>query len=626
MTSTPQDQQPERPARDQAEPGAPSMSPAEDFGDVWSGELTAEQISELTRRDWPCVAPDPDDPQCRDDADCWLPECPVLSPEEQARLLAEVEAEAEPQVAEILDAGFTHRDGGNGAGFAAGGVLDVMLPGAELAWHVGQVRRRGLGALTDDQLIGFLEGTHELGSWAHAMEIDAVNELDARRAGPDGSEGEHVAAEIGAALTLTPRSAQVLLERARQLQKLAPVLVLLANGIIDTRKADVLWPRLAVLSDEHAAAVLARVLPRAGVMTTGELRAACDRAVIMVDPAAALRRREKAQKDARVEVWTEDSGTGALAGRDLPPAEVIAADKNLDADARWLKDSGTQGTHEQLRAMVLLARLNGIALASLLPAAAEAAGQPAADGGPAQDVRGASHLGAGGGLGLAGSVNLTMPALAFLGLSDNPGEVAGYGPADAGTCRDLAVRLHVAGPATRWCLTLVNDSGQAVGHGCATTPPPATSPPGPGPPGTSPGTGPPGTGPPGTSPQGIAGDQVSWLAAITITPIAAGSCGHERQSAGYRPPESLRHLIKIRSPRCGQPGCRVPARQCDDDHTIPYHRGGKTCECNLHPLCRHSHRTKQAPGWHVTQPEPGILIWRTPGGRSYTKINEPYPV
>jgi hypothetical protein len=45
----------------------------------------------------------------------------------------------EPAAPEVLDAGFTHRHGG-GAGFAAGGPLDGMLPGPELAWHAGAAR------------------------------------------------------------------------------------------------------------------------------------------------------------------------------------------------------------------------------------------------------------------------------------------------------------------------------------------------------------------------------------------------------------------------------------------------------------------------------------------------------
>jgi hypothetical protein len=34
---------------------------------------------------------------------------------------------------------------------------------------------------------------------------------------------------------------------------------------------------------------------------------------------------------------------------------------------------------------------------------------------------------------------------------------------------------------------------------------------------------------------------------------------------------------------------------------------------------------KQAPGWHLTQPEPGVLVWTTPSGRTYTTAAEPYP-
>ena len=42
------------------------------------------------------------------------------------------------------------------------------------------------------------------------------------------------------------------------------------------------------------------------------------------------------------------------------------------------------------------------------------------------------------------------------------------------------------------------------------------------------------------------------------------------------------------------------------------------CECELTPLCRHHHRCKQAEGWWLEQPEPGVLVWHTPAGRTYT--------
>jgi hypothetical protein len=42
-------------------------------------------------------------------------------------------------------------------------------------------------------------------------------------------------------------------------------------------------------------------------------------------------------------------------------------------------------------------------------------------------------------------------------------------------------------------------------------------------------------------------------------------------------------------------------------------------------LCRRHHQAKQAPGWHLDQPEPGILTWTLPSGRRYTTTAEPYP-
>jgi hypothetical protein len=259
-------------------------------------------------------------------------------------------------------------------------------------------------------------------------------------------------------------------------------------------------------------------------------------------------------------------------------------------------------------------------------------------------------------------VNLTMPLTAWLGLSGQPGEAAGLGALDAGTCRDLA-GLLARQPATRWCITLTGPGGRAVAHGCAragpppprsgppSSGPPGTAPPGSGPPGTAPpgseppgtgppgsgppgsgppgseppGTGPPGSGPPGGGPPGIG--QITWLAQIRICGLETGTgpCAHARETRGYRPSETLRHLITIRDRRCSFPGCRRPAARCDDDHTIAYDQGGRTCECNLSPLCRRHHRAKQAEGWKLTQPAPGTLTWTLPHGRSYTTTPGTYP-
>jgi hypothetical protein len=338
-------------------------------------------------------------------------------------------------------------------------------------------------------------------------------------------------------------------------------------------------------------------------MTTGQLRAALRAMVLYLDPAAARRRAARGRADARVEAWQETSGNGALAGRELPAGDAVAADRRITAIARALQQAGAAGTLDQLRAAVFAALLAGRDPESLAPAPAPAAPSAGSANGQARPDRPASPQfpadpnRPGGLAALTGSVHLTMPLAAWLGLSDRPGEAAGLGPLDAWTCRDLAARLAAAGPATRWHLTLTRPDGSAAAHACARASP------GPGPPRRA---------------------VTRWLAGLTFTPLEHGTCTHTRQVPGYRPANQVREHVRIRHRTCAFPGCRRPARACDLDHTIPHDQGGRTCECNLAPLCRRHHRAKQAPGWRLEQPEPGTMVWHLPHGRSYTVTPDPY--
>ncbi len=151
----------------------------------------------------------------------------------------------------------------------------------------------------------------------------------------------------------------------------------LAAGRIDLPKAIIFTSELAGLGDVGAAAVAALVAADAPGLTTGQLRGVLHRAVLALDPGAARKRREKAQRDARVECWTEPAGTWSLAGRDLPPAAVLAADQHIDTAARDLKNAGAGGTLEQLRARVFLALLTSRPLYTLLPGQDDSAPRPA---------------------------------------------------------------------------------------------------------------------------------------------------------------------------------------------------------------------------------------------------------
>jgi hypothetical protein len=104
---------------------------------------------------------------------------------------------------------------------------------------------------------------------------------------------------------------------------------------------------------------------------------------------------------------------------------------------------------------------------------------------------------------------------------------------------------------------------------------------------------------------------------VALNPIAKDSCDHRHQEHRYAPSRLLQHLIRARTIRCSAPGCGAQAYYCDLDHSVPY-PAGRTCQCGLAPLCRRHHRCKQAPGWKLRQPQPGIMRWTTPSGRTYT--------
>ena len=513
-------------------------------------------------------------------------------------------ADLDPSGPEALGAGFT-RDlpSDPPVGFAAGGPLDSMSPGPALAGFADAAFECDLGKLSDDELVGALLAARRLSSWQAALELAAVSELDARRrrqtARPESSRvGEHVSEELAAALVLTGRAADALLSLSRELNRLPMVAKSLRAGRIDRARAVVFAVELTLLTEVQARAIAMALIRPAEKMTTSQLRTAIRALILATIPGSKeerdRRRAERASRDARVEVWPEISGNAAMAGRELPVRDVIAADQRLTAIAQKLKDAGVPGTFDQLRAVAYTALLTGRDLDTLIPGAE---GPGAADGADGDDPAARRWRPGPGELpSLSGSVNLTLPLATWLGNSESPGEAEGYGSLAGEDCRDLADSLR-AGTGVKWCLTLTDPDGRAVAHGCARA-----------------------------SPDGKPDSIQTWLTKIKLTRIERGTCTHERRTRTYRPPDSMRHLVNIRQRTCAFPGCRRPARRCDLDHTAPFGQDGDTCECNLSPLCRRHHQTKQAPGWHLTQPEPGTLVWAAPHGRTYIREPDPYPL
>ncbi len=182
------------------------------------------------------------------------------------------------------------------------------------------------------------------------LERDPVRELSA----------EFAPNEVALALTLTQCAAEWWMSLAVSMSgRLPATWSALSQGTIDLARAKLIDLWTTPLDDDLAQAVERKVLVRAGQQTTGQLRASLQRAVISVDPSAAERRRTQAERNARVELTGEDSGTAALSGHFLPAAQASAAWARISGMAELMKGNGAGGGIDLLRAQVFVGLLLG---------------------------------------------------------------------------------------------------------------------------------------------------------------------------------------------------------------------------------------------------------------------------
>jgi Domain of unknown function (DUF222) len=301
---------------------------------------------------------------------------------------AEGTGAARSRDADRTDSGASLPQDGAGIGeqFAAGAPLDEAAPGPELAAALAGARA-ALAGLSDDALAGFLTGCQKVTSWVTGLLMEGIAEFADRR--PDdrtpgravsyakASVIAHAALaagepadpppwdefapdELTPVLRVSKGGATRQIELAQTLRyRLHATRVALLAGRIDGIRARIIAEGTDELSPAHAAQVEALVLPRAGRQTYVALGIAVGKAVLRADPAGAIRRRKRAEKRARVERWREYDGTGALAGRNLPPGDTLAADQALTDLALELREAGLDGSLDYLRATALIDRITG---------------------------------------------------------------------------------------------------------------------------------------------------------------------------------------------------------------------------------------------------------------------------
>ncbi len=272
--------------------------------------------------------------------------------------------------------------------------------------------------LSADEALEAAAGWERMIAHAQAQQLAALDRFAALRPDGDGLLSEFAADEVAPVLVLSRGAAHARVDLATTLaQRLPETLAALRAGEIDLPRARVIVEHTEVLDAAAAAAVQDRVLAAAPRRTVGQLRAACARAVLAVDPDSAQRRHEAAKARRRVEHYAHPDGMGAL-WASLTADEATAAYTRLDTLARNgpADDRGIDARRADALVDLLCGRDDG---AHVPP--------------------------------VTTTVGVTMSAATLAGLADDPGYLEGHGPIPAAMARDLAAA------ARRWRALLVDE-------------------------------------------------------------------------------------------------------------------------------------------------------------------------
>src|SRR4051794_18622881 len=179
----------------------------------------------------------------------------------------------------------------------------------------------------------------------------------------DEDVSEFYADELAMILNCSRTAATLQWEQSTTLRTRLPATwAALADGCLDWSRARAIaaelgWPARET-PDDVLAAVEAAVLPRASELSISRLQALVRKELIRADPAAADRRRKKAERDADLTARGIGNGMGEVrAAMPLPEAKEIRA--RADADARAAKATGDPRPIGLLRSLALHARVAG---------------------------------------------------------------------------------------------------------------------------------------------------------------------------------------------------------------------------------------------------------------------------
>jgi hypothetical protein len=335
--------------------------------------------------------------------------------------------------------------------------LEGVAPGPVLAGVLDGVELSGLGAY---ELVEAVAGWQRMASWAAARQAEAVAELAGRVEMRPTANGREIPSmtpqrvtglEVAARLRLTPGAGEALVARSVCLVRMLPAtLAALAEGRLDTRRAEVVADELGRHQVAVARRVEAEVLDRADRLTAPRLRQALKGALHRVAPVAMEQRRGDAAATRQVTITPATDGMAWLEAY-LPAEDAAALEAAIEAAAAAMRRTapGDRRTLGQRR-VDALAQMGWLALR------AGRLGGCACGRGQRLDRRHRRPV----------TVQVTVPATTLLGLDEQPGQLAGYGPVSASVARRLAAK-------GTWRRLLTDPaSGTVLDYGRTRYPPP----------------------------------------------------------------------------------------------------------------------------------------------------------
>ena len=246
-------------------------------------------------------------------------------------------------------------------------------------------------------------------------------------------EVEFASTGIGTALHLARNAADSQLGFALQLRERLPqVWELLHAGVIDVRRARTIVDGTDHLTEETARHVVDRIVDAAPKLTTGQIAARIRRLCVETDPGEAQTRYETAVEDRRVVIESTSDGTANLYAINLPADRAAAIRHRLHSCALDFKTAGETRTMDQLRTDVFL------------------------------DLLESNHVSGGPNRAM---VDITVDLATLTGLTENPGELAGFGPVIADIARQVTAEQEKA--EWRWAVT-DPDTTQVIHTGTTT--------------------------------------------------------------------------------------------------------------------------------------------------------------